>query len=75
MLKNKMCFIIAAISCNKDVLGTLRSCVLFLNENPTKMNLWQLVFLSTLNVMYYNEHRLSNQQTERKVKECIGFER
>ena len=25
--------------------------------------------------MYYNEHRLSNQQRERKVKECIGFER
>ena len=28
MLENKMCFIIAAISCNKDVLGTLRGCVL-----------------------------------------------
>ena len=37
MIKNRMCFIIAAIRCNKDVLGTLRSCVLFLNENPTKM--------------------------------------
>ena len=28
MLENKMCFIIAAISCNKDVLGTLGGCVL-----------------------------------------------
>ena len=26
-----------------------------------------------LNVMYYNEHSLSNQQTKRKVKESIGF--
>ena len=25
--------------------------------------------------MYYNEHSLSNQQREREVKECIGFER
>ena len=28
-----------------------------------------------LNVMHYNEHSLSNQQREREVKECIGFER
>ena len=25
--------------------------------------------------MYYNEHSLSNLQTERKFKECIGCER
>ena len=24
--------------------------------------------------MYYNEHSLSNQKRERKVKECVGFE-
>ena len=29
MLENKMCFIIAAISCNKHVLGTPGGCVLF----------------------------------------------
>ena len=43
-----MRFIIAAISCNKDVLGTLRSFVLFLNENPTKMNLWHSLYFCVL---------------------------
>ena len=71
-----MCFIIAAISCNKDVLGTLRGCVLFFKRKSYKNEtVAQLVFLSTLNVMYYIEHRINNQQTERKIKECIGFER
>ena len=36
MLANKMCFIIAAISCNKDVLGTLRGCVLFFKRKSYK---------------------------------------
>ena len=39
-----MCFIIAAISCNKDVLGTLGGCVLFFKENPTKMNMLRSLY-------------------------------
>ena len=76
MLENKMCFIIAAISCNKDVLGSLRGCVLLFEwKSYDKWNCAIACISVCLNVMYYNEHSLSNQQTERKVKECIGFER
>ena len=44
MLENKMCFIIAAIICNKDMLGTLGGCVLFLTENPTKMSMLRSLY-------------------------------
>ena len=70
-----MCFIIAAISCNKDVLGTLGGCVLFFKENPTKLICCVACICVCLNVMCYSEHSLGNQQTERKVKESIGFKR
>ena len=45
MLENS--FVIAAISCNKDVLGTLRGCVLFFKRKSYKNEsvAW-LVFLS-----------------------------
>ena len=71
-----MCFIIAAISCNKDVLGTLRGCVLLFERKILQKWICAIACISVcLNIMYYNEHSLSNQQRERKVKECIGFER
>ena len=74
MLENSF-IIVAAISCNKDVLGSLRGCVLLFEWKSYKKWICGIACISVhLNVMYYNEHSLSNQQKERKVKECRGFE-
>ena len=71
-----MCFIIGAISCNKDVLGTLGGCVLLFEWKSYNKWICAIACICVhLNVIYYNEHSLSNQQRERKVKEWIGFER
>ena len=72
MLENRS--IIAAISCNKDVLGSLRGCVLVFEwKSHNKWNCAIACISVHFNVMYFinNEHSLSNLQTEKKVKECL----